>query len=43
MKKVYLLPETEVVICKLENNILSAKTASSADLTITDDDGDWIY
>lgn len=43
MKKDYLTPSVELFFCKLEENILSAKVGSSTDMTITDDDGDWVY
>ncbi len=46
MKQPYISPETELVICRLENNLLTSNyTSSSTDMTFRDasDDFDWDY
>ena len=44
MKKNYLTPEVQVDYVVMENHFLaSTRSASSTDMTLTDDDGDWTY
>ena len=46
MKKQYSVPETELVICRLEKNLLTSNyTSSSTDMTYRDasDDYEWDY
>lgn len=46
MKKQYLCPETDLLTIKLENNILSNYSSSSADMSVdssTYNDLEWDY
>lgn len=42
-KKEYYTPVAELITIKMERNIMSDYSTSSADMTIITDDNDWTY